>query len=188
MLMTELANQCSNTLTPYQAHDMLITSSYDYEQGTRYSCLILRHRDFFLFSFVGACGTSKGKSKCALLLLSIYTREQLACGEYCSLLHFFQHRYILSDHLCPLYQLPLTSNHLPQQQSTPAATVVHSAPIPPPLRPMSGAGLSRGFSHPGISQVRMPGGGHPGLGRGVGRGMGFGRGAGSRGMGRPSAP
>ena len=102
---------------------------------------------------------------------------------------YCQHRYILSDHLCPLYQLPLTSNHLPQQQTTPAATVVHSAATPSHPRPMSGAGLSRGVSYPGISQVRMPGGGHPALGRGVGRGMGFGRGAGSRReMGRPSAP
>lgn len=53
---------------------------------------------------------------------------------------------------------------------------------------MSGAGLSRGFSHRSIPQVRMPGSSQPGLGRGVGRGMGFGRGAGSHGMGRPSAP
>ena len=99
------------------------------------------------------------------------------------------HRYILSDYLCPLYQLPLTSNHLPQQRGTPVATIVHSATVPSPPHPVSGAGISRGYRHPGISQVRMPGSQPgPGLGRGVGRGMGFGRGAGSRGMGRPSAP
>ena len=35
MLMVELASHCRESLTHYQAQDMLNTSTYDYERGTR---------------------------------------------------------------------------------------------------------------------------------------------------------
>lgn len=108
-------------------------------------------------------------------------------------------RYILSDYLCPLYQLPLSSNHLPEQHghttTITTATVATAAaagpvrtPIVSPPRTLTATGLARGA--PSASQPRMPDrqiGGRGMAGRGVGgytgRGIAVGRGIG-RGIGR----
>lgn len=108
-------------------------------------------------------------------------------------------RYILSDYLCPLYQLPLSSNHLPEQHGhtttiTTAAVATAAAagpvrtPILSPPHTLTATGLARGA--PSASQPRMPDrqiGGRGMAGRGVGgytgRGIAVGRGIG-RGIGR----
>ena len=113
-------------------------------------------------------------------------------------------RYILSDYLCPLYQLPLSSNHLPEQHghtttittaavataavATAAAAGPVRTPILSPPHTLTATGLARGA--PSASQPRMPDrqiGGRGMAGRGVGgytgRGIAVGRGIG-RGIGR----
>ena len=166
-LLSEMVALKKAGMSRGMVEDLLSTSNYERDSYTRYSVII-----GYGSSLIQMLGTGRHCNKLYVCCRRPCTRcdyhEELDCS-HCSLGISHTYCYVMSELLCPLYNISITRNHLPvlaPASSITTKTVVH---VP------SGARRAGSIPAGGPGHQTEPRAPHM-MGRGTGRGiagMGF---------------